>query len=101
MVSWERHHAYSETTHIFQAHLHQIAPKVLEAKKHGLTIWLCDCSDLVFTPQQAVVVVFDAGADEVHAVVLDSKVKISKPEHHPGGGETGDKSKRHSVNKWI
>lgn len=41
-------------------------------------------SDLVFTPQQAVVVVFDAGADEVHAVVLNSKVKISKPEHHPG-----------------
>lgn len=41
-------------------------------------------SDLVFTPQQAVVVVFDAGAYEVHAMVLNPEVKISKPEHHPG-----------------
>lgn len=63
---------------------------------------MCVCvSDLVFTPQQAVVVVFDAGADEVHAVVLNSKVKISKPEHHPGSGETGDKRKCYSVNKWM
>lgn len=78
---------YSENTHIFQAHKHQTAPKVLEAKKRGLTTRSCECSDLVFTPQQAVVVVCDAGADEVHAVVLNSKVEISKPEHHPGGGK--------------
>lgn len=44
--------------------------------------------DLVFAPQQAVVLIIDAGADEVHAVVLNSEVKISKPEHHPGCGKS-------------
>lgn len=62
---------------------------------------MCVFSNLVFTPQQAVVVVFDAGTDEVHAVVLDSEVKIPKPEHHPGSGETGDTSQSYTVDKWM
>lgn len=36
---------------------------------------------LVFAPQQAVVLLVDAGADKVHAVVLNSEVEIAKPEN--------------------
>lgn len=41
-------------------------------------------SDLVFAPQQVVLLIIDAGAHKVHAVVLYSEVEISKPEHQPG-----------------
>lgn len=41
-------------------------------------------SDLVFAPEQVVGLIVDAGADKVHAVVLNSEVEISKPEHQPG-----------------
>lgn len=41
-------------------------------------------SHLVFGPQQAVVLIVDARADEVHAVVLNSEVEISEPEQQPG-----------------
>lgn len=41
-------------------------------------------SNLVFAPQQVVVLIVDTGADKVHAVVLNSEVEISKPEHQPG-----------------
>lgn len=41
-------------------------------------------SHLVFAPQQVVGLIVDAGADKVHAVVLDSEVEISKPENQPG-----------------
>lgn len=39
--------------------------------------------NLVFAPQQVVGLIVDAGADKVHAVVLDSEVEISKPENKP------------------
>lgn len=55
--------------------------------------------DLVFAPQKAVVLIIDAGADEVHAVVLNSEVKVSKPEHHPGCVEAEDSSKKQFMNK--
>lgn len=85
--------------------LTKISPNVLlkniDRFDHCVCVCACACacvcvcvSDLVFTPQQAVVVVLDAGADEVHAVVLNSKVKISKPEHHPGSGGTRAERKR-------
>lgn len=45
-----------------------------------MILWV---SNLVFAPQQAERLVVDTGADEVHAVVLNSEVKISKPEDQP------------------
>lgn len=42
-------------------------------------------SHLVFAPQQIVVLIGDTGADKVHAMVLNSEVEISEPEHQPRG----------------
>lgn len=44
-------------------------------------------SNLVFAPQQVVGLIVDTGADKVHAMVLNSEVEISKPEHQPGPRE--------------
>lgn len=49
-------------------------------------------SDLVLGPQQAVVLIVDAGPDEVHAVVLNAEVEISKPEHRSGWRKDSGKS---------
>lgn len=44
-------------------------------------------SNLVFAPQQVVGLIVDTGADKVHAMVLNSEVEISKPEHQPARRE--------------
>lgn len=94
MVSWGWNDADSETSHIFQVHMDKMSPLWAKKNKKKTDRFDLVCvSDLVFTPQQAIVVVFDAGADEVHAMVLNSKVKISEPEHHPDSGGTRDKRK--------
>ncbi len=49
----------------------------------SINLGVNEVSYLVFAPQQAVGLIVDTGADEVHAVVLNSKVEISKPEHQP------------------
>lgn len=38
---------------------------------------------LVFSPQQVEILAVDAVADEVHPVVFDTKIQVSKPEHEP------------------
>lgn len=43
----------------------------------------CSGQYLVFGPQQAEVLARDAVANEMHSVVLDAEIQISKPENHP------------------
>lgn len=60
-------------------------------------------SDLVFAPQQVVLLIIDAGAHKVHAVVLYSEVEISKPEHQPGPrqGQSGRKDSKRKQSKNV
>lgn len=57
-------------------------------------------SNLVFAPQQFVGLIVDAGANKVHAVVLNSEVEIPEPEHQPGPRE-GQRGEGGPQNKAV
>lgn len=65
------------TTHMFHSHITEAA--MWDGGSGAVRLF--KGPHLVFAPQQAVVLLVDAGADKVHAVVLNSEVEISKPEN--------------------
>lgn len=71
------HDQLKTTTHMFHSHITEAA---MWDGGSG-PVRLFKGPHLVFAPQQAVVLLVDAGADKVHAVVLNSEVEIAKPEN--------------------